>query len=286
VVEVTPDTVFGYGTLDVDFDASESYDPEGGELVFDWQFEDGSSVSGASISKTFVPDSEGISTSEVLLTVSDTGGASATVSIPISLNNSPPVAHIHSIEEGELYSTLGPTVFDLSAVVEDEDSAPGEMDYEWTHILHHNTHFHYLEIYEGNDIPLTIYPTGCNPFESYWYRVVLKVTDPGGLVATDSRNIYPDCDGSLSTEIEEDLIVYPNPTNGEITVLFKDLSSNSIDVRIIDSAGRVLRSENVFIFNDRNFFRLDLAALPDGVYVVELNVDGQKKRKRVVKNSN
>ncbi len=122
VIEVTPDTVYGIGTLVVDLDASESYDPEGEELTYTWTFDDGSQMNGEIITRTFEPVNGNISTESILLRVEDASGAASEQVIPVSLNNTPPRVDLASIIEGELYSTFGPTLFDLVADVTDDES--------------------------------------------------------------------------------------------------------------------------------------------------------------------
>jgi len=284
VLEVTPDTVYGVGTLVVEMDASESYDPEGEDLTFTWTFDDGSEMSGEIITKTFEPESGAIDTESVLLRVEDASGAASEQLIHVSLNNTPPKVDLASIIEGELYSTFSPTVFDLIADVTDDESNASEITYDWTHILHHNTHFHNLDVLSGNGEKLTIFPTGCNPFETYWYEIVVKVTDPGGLTATDSRNIYPDCEETPGNgDGSEEITISPNPVESAITVTSQSSFSQEMAYRIFDPAGNLVRDDKLFIYNNRSFFRIGVEELQNGVYILEIKHLGKNHRIRFVK---
>jgi len=284
VIQVTPDTVFGVGELDVVLDASESYDPEGEALSFEWEFEDGTLLQGETIQRLFIPESGGIERENILLRVTDESGASAEQIIPVSLNNTPPAVDLTSIEEGQLYSTTGPTVFSLLATVEDAESSPSQMDYQWTHILHHNTHFHYLDFFSGNNRELVIYPTGCNPFETYWYEIRIQVTDPGGLTATDNRMIYPDCDGTLEEpEGEGDVTVSPNPTDDLLTITADGPFAGSVEYKIYSVAGNLIRSDIEIVYNNRRFFRINVEGLSTGIYVLEIRSGNRLFKEKFVK---
>jgi len=284
VIEVTPDTVYGHGTLTVDFDASESYDPEGEDLSFTWIFDDETEMTGEVITKTFIPENDNISMESVLLKVEDESGASAEQVIPVSLNNTPPFVEISSIVEGELYSIFSPTLFDLIAQVEDEESSPSSMIYEWTHILHHNTHFHYLDYLSGNNEKLTIYPTGCSPFETYWYEIQVKVTDPGGLTASDSKNIYPDCDGTLVLDSENPgMIISPNPVESRLTITSTGSLDQEVAYRIYDPSGNLIRDDRVYVYNNRRYFRINVDELQSGLYILEITNRGKSDRYRFIK---
>lgn len=283
VLNVTPDTAYGSGAIEVMLDASESYDPEGGELEYEWLFDDGEILSGEIVNKLFVPQNSNIERQDVTLTVTDSAGAESTQTILISLNNTPPNAFIESIEEGELYSNYQPTEFDLIASVEDDESDSEEMEYQWNILLHHNTHFHYVDELSGNYQNILVYPSDCNPFESYWYEIELIVIDPGGLQSTSSKSIFPDCEGELGTGIDKDLVLYPNPTSEFLTILLKESADEPIELRIYDVSGRKVREEKVTILNDRNLFTINVAPLPQGVYILDLQIAGGRDQVKFVK---
>ena len=45
---------------------------------------------------------------------------------------------------------------------------------------------------------MQVSPVGCSPNESYFYQFVVRVTDNGGLTATDTLLLYPDCSSASS----------------------------------------------------------------------------------------
>ena len=64
----------GYAPLEVVFDASESFDPEGGALAIQWDFGDGETASGSTATHSYQSDGD----YQARVTVSDSEGESAT----------------------------------------------------------------------------------------------------------------------------------------------------------------------------------------------------------------
>jgi PKD repeat protein len=77
--------LLGVGALSVDFDASESYDPDGDSLTYQWDFGDGNGAIGVSPSHTFVGIADGDLVFHVRLTVVDPEGALSADEIAITV---------------------------------------------------------------------------------------------------------------------------------------------------------------------------------------------------------
>ena len=69
----------GYAPLDVVFDASGSFDPEGKALTIQWDFDDGEVATGATATHSY----RSAGTYQVRVTVADPDGESASASVPI-----------------------------------------------------------------------------------------------------------------------------------------------------------------------------------------------------------
>src|SRR5690606_2810878 len=104
VIICTPDTVFGAGPLTVRFDASESYDPEGGALNFVWELGDEILSTAPGFQYTFAGDQPQSHT--IQLTVTDISGSSSHKDILISVNYTPPEVDIVTIQNSDKYSIL------------------------------------------------------------------------------------------------------------------------------------------------------------------------------------
>lgn len=81
--------ISGEAPLEVSFDASNSSDPDGSIISYDWEFGDGSTGSGKTVSNTY--QNEG--SYQVVLTVRDDGGLSDSESITISVGGDTPTTN-------------------------------------------------------------------------------------------------------------------------------------------------------------------------------------------------
>ena len=66
------------------------------------------------------------------------------------------------------------------------------MQYAWEVVLRHNNHEHREPAVNSPSPTVQISPVGCDG-NTYYYMIQLTVTDNGGLIATDSVKICPDC---------------------------------------------------------------------------------------------
>jgi hypothetical protein len=86
-----------------------------------------------------------------------------------------------------------------------------------------------------------------------------------------------------SKEVEEynDIKIYPNPTNGLLTVKGGS-SDQNVFVKVFDLTGRLLVDEK--LSNQKTEITLDINYLPPAVYLIELQPDGGKAlRKKLIK---
>jgi glucose/arabinose dehydrogenase/PKD repeat protein len=196
VVSLAATPTFGSSPLTVQFDASATFDPEGSPLTYSWDFGDGTSMDAGSV-VSHVYTSKIAQGRTATVTARDAGGASASKSIRIGVNDAPPTARIVSINDGQLYPMSGSTTLVLRAeIADDHDGADGAAC-SWVTALHHDTHNHPEPPVQTCLAETVISPIGCVPNATFWYVITLTVTDSSGLVATDSVALYPDCDGVL-----------------------------------------------------------------------------------------
>jgi len=192
VVIANSDIQYGAGPLAVQFDGSQSYDPQDDNITYLWDFGDGITSDEINPQHTFTPPDNNPIAYKVRLTIQDEAGASASNEILISVNNTPPVVKITSVEDGALYPLVGISYYDLKATVEDNEHDETDFEYAWQTTLHHNNHTHPEPFDNEIETTTQIIPAGCDG-EIYFYSFELTVTDGAGLTGKDMVRIYPDC---------------------------------------------------------------------------------------------
>ncbi len=187
------DKNFGPAPLAVQFNGASSSDPEGQALTFDWNFGDGTPHStSVNPSHTFNAPTSNPTPYTVTLVVTDPAGARATNTLLISVNNTPPQVAITSPVDGTRYPLTSSTTYDCLAIISDTEYPSGQLSCTWQTFLHHNEHEHEDPPVNNCTTTTVISPVGCDG-ETYYYRVVLTVSDPAGLSTTREVRLYPDC---------------------------------------------------------------------------------------------
>ncbi|MCB9276985.1 MAG: T9SS type A sorting domain-containing protein [Lewinellaceae bacterium] len=78
------------------------------------------------------------------------------------------------------------------------------------------------------------------------------------------------------------LSLYPNPTNGQLTVSFGLEEAAGVQARVVGLAGEVLLSVETSLEKGKQELELDLNALPAGMYFLELTTQGERYVKKFV----
>ena len=193
LINVSVDRDHGPSPLEVNFDASQSKDPNGQPISFLWEFGDGQTSTDPAPSHIFTAENSQPQAFEVILTVTDSAGKSSRKEITISLNNTPPKVLITSIAEGDFYAVNGINILKLEAEVSDQEHAAHELRYEWQTFLLHNNHLHPEPIDTHRVSTTLLDPAGCDG-EFYAYRVALTVYDGAGLSSHHEVSLWPNCD--------------------------------------------------------------------------------------------
>ncbi len=109
----------------------------------------------------------------------------------------------------------------------------------------------------------------------FYYR--LKMVDKDGRFSFS--NIV-----HLRTVFAKALEIFPNPFVDKITIRFPSATNANIQVSLFDINGEILRKESAGLNAGGNIYELkNLSALPKGMYVLQLNIDGEMVKRKVVK---
>jgi glucose/arabinose dehydrogenase/PKD repeat protein len=175
--------------LSVDFDGSQSSDPDNDPLTFDWDFGDGSPhASSAQASHTYTTTG----TYTAKLTVSDGRGGTSTATQRIDAGNEAPVPTINSPFYNEHFA-VGETIALSGTASDAEDGDLPDSALTWQVIKHHATHTHpFFPPTTGNYLSITgPPPEDFSATTNSYLEVRLTATDSKGLSTTVSRNVLP-----------------------------------------------------------------------------------------------
>lgn len=115
------------------------------------------------------------------------------------------------------------------------------------------------------DVPFGLYAYGYGPFNSYAY--------PGGMFFEQLSNVSENHEGE-----SRGLSVGPNPTSGDLLIRREEEGGLIHGVDVFDMLGRRLLS----VDERGHTIRLNIAGLPSGIYVVNVNTESGMVQRRVV----
>ncbi len=164
-ITTNPNPPTGVGSLTVTFDGSTSSDPDGSIAGYDWNFGDGTTGSGVSVTHTFGPGNH-----FVQLAVTDNKGAIGTTSTTVTVTNAAPTADFTITPSG------GTAGFTATFTSTSTDSDGSIANYAWD--------FEELGTESGptKSVVAKTIPAGT-------FDVTLTVTDNSGATASKTRQV-------------------------------------------------------------------------------------------------
>ncbi len=85
--------------------------------------------------------------------------------------------------------------------------------------------------------------------------------------------------GITKTTVENDFSVYPNPSTSVITIDYKQTTFGKMEIKLIDVAGKEVYNASSQLLTNR----IDIEYLQQGIYFLEIMVDGNKVVKKISK---
>src|ERR1700757_1474652 len=109
-------------------------------------------------------------------------------------------------------------------------------------------------------------------------------TSPGNELYLDDINIYNTTVGIKDIETEVGLEIYPNPSSGNVNVIFNLTDKHNISVNVLDMLGRVVEANpsQHYPSGETMITIGNKVAYQPGVYFVNIDVDGQHISKKVI----
>jgi glucose/arabinose dehydrogenase/regulation of enolase protein 1 (concanavalin A-like superfamily) len=180
------DPTAGLAPMTVNFSSAGSSDPDGTPLGYTWNFGDGATSTDANPSHTYT----GNGTYTATLTVSD-GEKTATDVVVITVGNRPPEATIQAPAVDAKYNA-GDTISYSGRATDPEDGEMPASAFSWEIVFHHADHVHpYLGPIDGIKSGSFSIGRDASNESNTWYRIILTVTDAGGLKHTTYRDVNP-----------------------------------------------------------------------------------------------
>ena len=204
VASATPTS--GMAPLLVNFSSNGSSSPSGGRLTYRWDFGDGGTSNKANTSYTY--RNPGVFTARLTVTDRQNNSATSTVTITVnSAGNSAPVATILTPENNSSYAP-GQTV-NFTGTASDPDETLPASAMSWEVLLYHDTHVHPYATATGSGGSFVVenHTTG-----TYYYEVILTVTDSGGLKNTKKVRVNIASTASTTAYLSD--LAWTYATNG------------------------------------------------------------------------
>jgi hypothetical protein len=115
------------------------------------------------------------------------------------------------------------------------------------------------------------------------YMFFARYNDTGGKsdiywINTDFIKDLKPQTNSIKQVLEQNILVYPNPTIDNLNISFGSLQYKTATVGITDISGKVLLSNT---FHNLSSTTIDLKDKPKGIYILNLSVDGEILNKKL-----
>lgn len=274
--------IYGKAPLVVNFRASDSKDPEGTALKYEWSFGDGQTSTDANPSHTYNSIGK-VATYGASVKVTDAAGLSAFKTINVFVDNKPPQINSTSIDKLEVFDNTKDFLINLNAQVTDAEHSREQLSFLWSVLLYHDDHIHFVTSSYRliGEAVLNIVP--CDA-QTYFYKVTLTATDAEGLSSTYDKIIKPNCVVlSVSPSIYE-LNIAPNPTQQTIDIFpLNDLTNKFVKVILYNMNGGIIMEKEAIWPEVKPLLDSKLIAVESGMYLLKISTDGFSKSFKVIK---
>jgi hypothetical protein len=89
-------------------------------------------------------------------------------------------------------------------------------------------------------------------------------------------------EATVGTIANKSLSVYPNPTSNDATISLTLVDNASIDINILSLSGKLVSTEKVNGVEGKNEFKVNLANLASGSYIVSVRAGSKETLSKVI----
>ena len=103
-------------------------------------------------------------------------------------------------------------------------------------------------------------------------------------VIQKSAEVVQEAVSIVDAEVQDQFLMYPNPTNGEVTVTWNNTYEGGLILNVLNSTGQIMQIEE--IQPDWNQIELDLGDYSAGMYYIQISDPSEAKvihQEKVVK---
>jgi len=115
--------------------------------------------------------------------------------------------------------------------------------------------------------------------DGYTTRTQISILEPN---KADLKDVLKSENLAINTLAVDDLVLSPNYSSGKITVSFTTTAKGVLAVKLVDTDGDILFSENKAIFD--NSYTKQFALAKNGIYFLEVSQAGKTYVRKLIKN--
>lgn len=113
----------------------------------------------------------------------------------------------------------------------------------------------------------------------YTTRTQISILEPN---KADLKGVFNNENIAINTLAVDDLVLSPNYSSGKITLSFTATTKGVLAVKLVDTDGKILFSENKAIFD--NTYTKQFALAKNGIYYLEVSQAGKTYIRKLIKN--
>ncbi|MBN2763063.1 MAG: choice-of-anchor D domain-containing protein [Bacteroidales bacterium] len=208
----------------------------------------------------------GSGVSAITLNTSDGSGGTANTSFLVRINSAPvvsgPISNVVVDENFNIH------VIDIADVFTDSDSDPLTLT-----ALSNNENVA-VAFVNGTDLVLMEAGTGTA-------NITVSASDEIALTpASTTFDVTVNPATGIASTAQTDFEIFPNPSDGNITLILQDFSRGDVYITVVDMKGVQVFVDEINVFDSR--IELNLTSLKRGVYLMQLRSDNSTRYNRLV----